>query len=76
MSDINANGDSDVEIQIRHDGRVLWIHVDGKTVLRCCRIRHLEIMDQRPVVTDIVEGSKVSIVIASTILDGNSLPNA
>jgi hypothetical protein len=28
-----------VEVEIRADGTVLWVHVDGVTVLRICRIQ-------------------------------------
>lgn len=28
----------EVEIEIREDKKVLWVHVNGQTVLRICRI--------------------------------------
>lgn len=41
--------DHGVEVQIRHDGTVLWVNVDGKNVLRVCRIPggRLEVQDNR-----------------------------
>ena len=38
-----------VEIEIRHDGEVVWIHVDGITVVRICRPKHPVVLnDKRP----------------------------
>lgn len=37
-----------VQIEVRADGQVIWVHVDGKTVLRICRIKQLEVIDARP----------------------------
>jgi hypothetical protein len=39
-----------VQVQVRGDGQVLWVHVDGVTVLRICRVKNLEIQDDRPAV--------------------------
>jgi hypothetical protein len=36
-----------VQIQIKKDGKVVWINVDGACRLRCCRIGQLEIIDER-----------------------------
>jgi len=36
-----------VEIQIRDDGKVIWVNVDGICVLRACRITNLQVMDYR-----------------------------
>ena len=36
-----------VQIQIRDDGKVIWVHVDGITVLRICQIPQLELDDGR-----------------------------
>ena len=33
-----------VQIQIRDDKKTIWVHVDGQTVLRICRIPKLEIV--------------------------------
>ena len=35
------------EIQIRWDGAVIWVNVDGRCVLRCCRIGKLVVNDDR-----------------------------
>lgn len=37
-----------VEVEIRSDGKVIWIHVDGITVMRICRVPALIIRDHRP----------------------------
>lgn len=40
--------DAGVEVMIRSDGKVLWINVDGKCVLRICQIEvPIEINDER-----------------------------
>lgn len=36
-----------VEIEIRADGKVVWVHVNGATALRCCRIGEVVINDHR-----------------------------
>ncbi len=36
-----------VQIQIRNDGKVVWINVDGLCVLRCCQIGEIHIEDER-----------------------------
>ena len=46
---IDVTAPSLVEIEIRSDGKVIWIHVDGFTLLRACRIENLEIKDNREV---------------------------
>ena len=46
MLDITAP-EHGVQIQIRNDGKVIWIHVDGMTVLRICQIPRLDIEDER-----------------------------
>jgi hypothetical protein len=53
MTDIVANtmldvtGPQLVEIQIRSDGKVIWVNIDGVCLLRCCRIESLRIDDAR-----------------------------
>lgn len=37
----------DVDVHIRDDGKVLWVSVDGITVLRICQIRLLKLRDYR-----------------------------
>ncbi len=46
MSDITAPKQP-VEIDIRFDGGVLWVNVDGKCVLRICRIPAIILKDSR-----------------------------
>ena len=36
-----------VEVQIRCDSKVIWIHVDGQTVLRISQIPRLILIDDR-----------------------------
>ena len=36
-----------VQIQVRADGKVIWVHVDGITVLRICQIPRLDMEDER-----------------------------
>lgn len=36
-----------VEVRVRNDGKVVWINVDGTCVLRCCKIKKLEVVDER-----------------------------
>ena len=46
MEDIT--GPKIIEIQIRRDGKVVWVIVDGKCVFRACQIDKLIIRDYRP----------------------------
>ena len=47
MMDITAP-EGDVQIQIRPDGKILWVHIEGQTILRICRIEgKIEIQDER-----------------------------
>lgn len=32
-----------VQIQVREDGKVIWVNVDGVCMLRCCQIEHLSL---------------------------------
>lgn len=45
MMDITAP--KGVQVQIREDGKVLWVNVDGMCVLRCCQIEVLDVEDNR-----------------------------
>jgi hypothetical protein len=36
-----------VEVQVRRDGRVLWVNVDGACKLRICQIGELVLVDER-----------------------------
>lgn len=44
MIDISS---SVVELEIRHDGKVVWLNVNGATVARISRIEELHINDSR-----------------------------
>lgn len=46
MKDITSP-EHGVQVQIRRDGKVIWVHVDGVTVLRVCQVQALEIVDER-----------------------------
>lgn len=46
LVDITAP-DHGVIIHVRNDGKVIWVHVDGVTVLRICQIPKLELRDER-----------------------------
>ena len=37
-----------VEVEIRNDGKVVWLNVDGITRTRVCRVDQLVITDNRP----------------------------
>lgn len=45
MQDITAP--DNLEIIVRADGKVIWVNIDGRCVLRACRIRHLTLSDRR-----------------------------
>lgn len=45
MVDIAAP--SIVEVQVRADGKVLWVNVDGICRFRCCRIETIIVNDER-----------------------------
>jgi hypothetical protein len=34
-----------VEVQIRHDQKVIWVNVNGTCALRCCQVEHLVLPD-------------------------------
>lgn len=36
-----------VEIQIRSDGKVVWVNVDGICRLRACQVKHVVFNDER-----------------------------
>ena len=46
LTDITGPGI--VEIQVRADGKVVWVNVDGICRLRCCQIKQLKLDDERP----------------------------
>lgn len=45
MLDVTAP--EEVEIQIRVDGKVVWVNIDGVCKLRACRVKKLTIIDER-----------------------------
>lgn len=49
MDDVlDISGAGIVELQVREDGRVIWVNVDGVCRLRICRIREeVIIKDER-----------------------------
>lgn len=46
MVDING-AKFGVQVEINDDGKVLWVSVDGQTVLRICNIPCIEVEDHR-----------------------------
>ena len=45
---LDITGSEFVHIQIRNDGKVIWVHtLEGMTILRVCQIERLEIRDDR-----------------------------
>lgn len=36
-----------VQIQIRGDGQVVWVNVDGVCQLRVCQCKHVQVDDER-----------------------------
>ena len=44
-----------LEIEIRADGSVVWIHIDGVTALRVCRVKNLIITDHRTDTEELAE---------------------
>lgn len=44
---LDVSGPELVQIQIRQDGKVVWVNVDGLCLLRLCMISKLEIEDRR-----------------------------
>lgn len=43
-----------VEVQVSHDNRRLWVNINGRCVLRCCKIENLvvEDIDPKPVLSE------------------------
>lgn len=38
--------EGEVQVQISADGKVLWVHIEGQTVLRICRCERITIDNQ------------------------------
>lgn len=47
IQQLDITGATDVSIQIRADGKVLWVNVDGICALRVCRIDRIVVLDSR-----------------------------
>lgn len=45
---MDITGANIVDVQIRADGTVIWVNVDGVCKLRICRIEKLTVEDNRP----------------------------
>jgi hypothetical protein len=37
-----------VQIEISHDGKVVWVHVNGITLFRACHIQHTVEVEDNP----------------------------
>lgn len=46
-----------VQVSIRHDGKILWVNVNGACVLRVSRAESIEVEDARPGTGDEDEGA-------------------
>ena len=44
---LDVTGAEHVEVEIRSDGSVLWVNVDGTLALRVCRAKSITIKDER-----------------------------
>ena len=44
---LDITGAEIVQIQIRADGAVIWVHTEKGTILRICQIKKLELDDAR-----------------------------
>lgn len=44
---VDITGSKCVQIEIRSDGKVLWINNEEGCLMRICEIEHLEIIDKR-----------------------------
>jgi hypothetical protein len=47
LSCLDITAPDEVEIQIRSDGKVMWVNINGMCRLRVCRIAHLTLNDDR-----------------------------
>jgi len=44
---LDITGANTVELQVRGDGKVVWVNVDGVCALRICRIDEVIVNDER-----------------------------
>lgn len=49
MSSIDITEPEVVQVDIKSDGKVIWINVNGICMFRACRIKNLEINDGRKI---------------------------
>jgi len=47
MSSIDITEPESVQVDIKSDGKVIWVNVNGSCMFRACRIKNLEINDGR-----------------------------
>src|SRR5437667_12708513 len=47
MDFLDVTAPRHIEIEIRNDGKVIWVHLNGMTILRACQIGELMITDRR-----------------------------
>lgn len=47
ISQLDLTGPGVVQVEIREDGTVLWVNVDGICKLRACRIGKITVEDNR-----------------------------
>jgi len=52
---LDITGANTVELQVRGDGKVVWVNVDGVCALRICRIDEVIVNDEREDAPSIVE---------------------
>jgi len=44
---LDITGSECVQVEIRNDGKVVWINTEDGCVVRICRIKHLDVVDNR-----------------------------
>jgi hypothetical protein len=44
---LDITGAEGVQVQIKDDGKVLWVNTENGCVLRICQIKHIEVNDGR-----------------------------
>lgn len=44
---VDITGAEIVDVEIRDDGKVLWVNTERGCVLRICRIKNVEVIDRR-----------------------------
>jgi hypothetical protein len=46
-SALDITGADGVQVQIKDDGKVLWVNTENGCVLRICQIKYIEVNDER-----------------------------